>query len=427
MKVEIKEGEGLQRDITVEIPVDTVKAEMDKMFSDHRKNAQLKGFRKGHAPMNMIESIYGEQVQADVVDKLIKESFPSAVAENSLNVATPPTVTDVDFKEDGALKYTARVEVLPEVGKVDYEGLEIPVADTEANDEEIEAAVEQFRYQLSELRKLSREAKDGDVLVADLHKLADSKNVMKQTEFLDSQIDLGNKMTVKEFKAELVGVKEGDVKEVTVVYAEDYSDPTFAGAEITYRCEIKSVNERLLPDFDDALVKRSGVAETALELKLKIREDLKQRNENTQRRVHKQEITRQICSKNEVPVPVGLVNDYVDRMVEEAKKQNSDVNEEDIRKQYRSIGEEGLRWDLLWHTLAGQESIEVLPSDTEKWINSLATQNGITPDAAKTALNQSGRINQLRDSILEEKTLDFLIEKAGKVPLKMQDADSKSK
>jgi trigger factor len=400
---------------------------MDRKYADVRRTVELKGFRKGHAPLNMIKTIYGDRVKADVVEKLIKDSYPNAVRENSLKVASAPTVTTANFTDEGAFTYTAKVEVLPEIDKINYDGLEVKTLDTDATDEEVDAAVQHYRVQYSELRPLSREAGENDVLIADLHKIADSKLALDQSEFPDSQIDLANPLTLKEFKEQLPGVRDGDVKEVAIVYPDDYSDPSFAGARITYHCEIKSVNERLLPEFDDEFARRTGLAQTALELKLKFREDLKRRNQSAQRRVHRQEIARQVCQKNGVPIPEGLVNEYLDSMIADARRKSDDVNEDEIRRKYRSVGEEALRWDLLWHTLAEQEKIEVLPADTENLINSLAAQNGVTPDEARTVLNKSGRLSHLRESILEEKVLDFLIDKAEKVPVKKQDTDVKER
>ncbi len=416
MKVEIKQAEGLKREITVVLEAETVKAEMDRQYDELRSTVTLKGFRKGHAPLDMIKSIYSDKVRAETVDKLLKESYPQAVRQENLNVASRPTITALDLTDAGELTYSASMEVYPEIEKVDCEGLELKTAESEVTDEEVNQIVQQILKQQSELRPVEREAAEGDVIIADLHKVSDPKQALKVDEFPESRIDLGNPMTVKEFREQFPGTKAGEEKEITVSYDPDYSDPQFAGASITYRCEIKSVNERVLPEFNDAFAKRIGLVETALELKLKIREDLKKRKEAEQNQLYKREIVAQVCQKNTVPLPEGLMSDYLDSIVADFKKHNEAADEKEIREQYRPVGENTMRWDILWHTLAEQEKIEVLPADTENWINGFAAQNNMTPERARNELSKSGRVMQLRESLLEEKVLDFLLQKARKVP-----------
>ncbi|MCP4685345.1 MAG: hypothetical protein GY867_07840, partial [bacterium] len=262
-------------------------------------------------------------------------------------------------------------------------------------------------------------AKDTDVVIVDLQKVKDPQMVMDQNEFTNSEIDLGNKLTVKDFREQLVGVKIGDEKEVTITYDKDYSEQHIAGATITYNCKVKGVNERIMPEANDEFAKRTGQAETLLELRLKIREDFTRQKDDVQRRVHRRDIVEQLCKKNDVPVPQGLVDEYLDSIVKDVKSQpdGQNADEKEIRERYLPVGTNSIRWELLWHTLAQQESIEVLPADTEKWINGFAASNNITAEQAQETLNKSGKVGQLRESMLEEKVVAFLHEKATKVPL----------
>ncbi|MCP4685992.1 MAG: hypothetical protein GY867_11205, partial [bacterium] len=204
MKVEVKQGEGLVRELSVEVPAETVNTEMDKLFAEARKGADLKGFRKGKAPMNMIRQIYGDKVKADVADQLLQSSLQDAVRDNELRIASKPTVTAIDFTEEGAFTYSAEIEVLPEIEKVIFDGLELKTEKIDVSDDEIDEVFEHYRRQQSELKKVDREAKDTDVVIVDLQKVKDPQMVMDQNEFTNSEIDLGNKLTVKDFREQLV-------------------------------------------------------------------------------------------------------------------------------------------------------------------------------------------------------------------------------
>ncbi|PWB68020.1 trigger factor, partial [candidate division GN15 bacterium] len=392
-------------------------------FDEVKRSVTLKGFRKGKAPMAMIRSVYADEVKADVVDELIKATFPEAVRQHTLNVASRPTLTNLNFNDDGGFTYTATVEVFPDIPTVTFDKLEVPTHEIAIKDEEIDEVVAYFRKRHADIRVVNREARDGDIVIADMKKIADPKLALDTSDFPDSQIDLGNKMTVKEFREQLPGVKAGDQKQIEVVYPDDYSDNRFAGARITYDCTIKQVKEQILPEVNDGFAKLTGIAETVLELRLKIREDLTKRREDDLHREQKRELVRQVCEANPIPIPDGMVNDYLDSVVEDFKKNYPDAAEAEIRENYRQVGIDTMRWDMLWHSLAEQQKIEVSPADTEKWIEGFATRNSITVEQAQQTLNKSGRLKELRESLLEEKVMAFLTEKARMVPVPVSGKD----
>ncbi|RME27003.1 MAG: trigger factor [Candidatus Zixiibacteriota bacterium] len=420
VKVEITKTDGLTRELSVAIPPDRVNSEMERKFAEKRRSVTLKGFRKGKAPMNIIKSLYADEVKSEVVDDLIQATYPEAIRQETLQVASRPTLTDLQFTDDGGLTYTAKVEVFPEIESISYENLEIPTVEIETTDDEVNQALEEFRFRQSTLRPVERPAQEKDVIIADLTKTADPYLVIDGTDFPGSEIDLGNPATVKEFRETLLGAKAGDEKEITVRYDKEYSDERLAGATITYRCQVKAVKERVLPELTDAFAKTSGIAETLLELKLKIREDIQRHKEQELKRAQRRELVHLMCERNPIPIPEGMITDYLDSVVADVRKSDPEADEETIRKQYRPVGENSMRWAILWHRLAEQEKIEVLPSDTEKWIEGFARANNTTPEQARELLNSSGKLRDLRESMLEEKVLDFLMNKAKPVPVEQK-------
>jgi trigger factor len=418
VKVKLNQKDDLKRELQVEVPADTVESEINTKLNDFRKQSTIKGFRKGKAPMNMIRSLYGDEARAMVADELIKSTLNDAVKEKELRIAGPPTLTALDFNEAGDLVYSAEVEVFPELGEVSYNDLEITKETVELKDEEVEEIVGFYRQRFSDLREVNRPAKDDDVVIVDLAKVDDPRGIMPQDQFVDVEIDLAKGMTVTEFKEQMPGMSAGEVKEIRVEYAEDYPDERFAGANITYSARVKAVKERILPEFDDALAKRSGQAETALELKLKIRQDLENEKQDVARNKTRGQLIEQVCKQNPIPIPDSLVEEYLNAMVQDYKKQFPGTPEEEIRENYRENAVNSIRWNLLYHKLAEQEKIEVSPADTENWIEGFAKANNVTVEQAKQALSQSGRSASIRDSLLEQKVLDFLGDKARTVETK---------
>lgn len=418
MKVEVTNKEGLVRQLHIEIPGDRVQTEMEKKFDEKKKTVTLKGFRKGMAPMAMIRQLFTEEIRLDSIDDLIQSTYPEAVREKTLKVATKPTVTDLQMRDDGGFMYVAQVEVMPEIDKIAYEGIEVSTVELDVTDAEVDEIVEQACRRFSELCTVDRAALTTDVVVADLKKIADPKLAVPQELFSGSEIDLGYKLTVEQFKEALPGVKPGDVKTVEVVYPEGYTDTRFAGAHLTWQVTVKEIKERIMPDLDDAFAARTGMAQTALEFKIKVRENIHRQKADSQRRFQRRQVMHALVQKNPIQIPEGMVNEYLDAVVEDFKKQGGEFDEKQVRETYREIGIESMRWDMVWRKLASQQNIEVLPADTDNWIRGYAESHGVTSDEAGVALARSGRSEQLRDSLLEEKVVDFLLNVAKKVPLK---------
>jgi trigger factor len=272
-----------------------------------------------------------------------------------------------------------------------------------------------MRKRAAEIRTVEREVQENDLVTLDIEVISDPGKVLNTDSFKDSEVDLSNKLTVKEFRETLPGLKAGDVKEIEVKYDKDYPDEVFAGAEMKYKCAVKAVKERILPALNDEFAKSTGQSETALELKLKIREQLTQQKTDERNRGYKSQVIQQMCDKNQVTLPKAMVQEYLDNVVENFKKQygqSGDIKDEDVRKNYQPMAETNIRWNMLLHQLAQQEKIEVLPSDTENLINRFAENYKTTPEKAREALQQSGNIADLRESILEDKVIDFLVSKA---------------
>ncbi len=413
MKVEVKELEGLMREVTVNLPAETVESALKNKFDEVRKDTQIDGFRKGKVPMDRIHSMYGDAVRADVSEDLIRTTYPEAVKQETLRVASYPNIVKAGYNDDGGgFSYTANVEVYPQVDNVVYDDLKVTVEEIEVKDADVDEFVEGLRKRFSDLSSVDREAGATDVVVADLKKLHDPSLVLTGDSFADQEIDLANPVTVREFREQLTGAKSGDETEIEVNYPKDYPDATFAGATVKYLCQVKQVKERILPEFNDAFAKQTGQAETALELRMQIRDELKARLVQDQNRAKRSQIIGQIGSKNEIPIPEGLVNEYLNNIVEDFKKRYEDTDEEEVRRSYHDVGIGTIRWNILFNHLAAQENIEVLPSDIEERIKRFADNYKMSMEQAKEALNQSGSIADIRDSILEEKVLDFLVDKA---------------
>lgn len=412
MKFEVTELEGLQRQLNVEIEAEVVTEKMEKQFADLRRKLEIKGFRKGKAPLTIIRSNYGESVKAEVIDELINSTYPQAIRENTLNVSSPPKVTDLKFTDEGGFSYTATVEIFPDIKDVSTKGLKVVETPVTVEDSEVDEFIENLRQRHSDFQTVDRVANKDDIIRANLIKIADPGMVLKQDRFEDTRLDLGSAITLAEFREALPGMKKGDQKEIEVHYKKENSDASLAGASVTYRVEVKEVLEKHLPKVDDHFAKATGQAETLLELRLKLRQEIERQKLQRRKQDAKRQIVSQICKNNPLEVPRGTLERYLDGVVDDLKKQDNTVDEKEIREKYLPSAIEFIRWNLLYQNLAQTEKIEVLDADTEKRVKAIAEGYRMPLQQAMQSLRQAGRLDDMKESILEEKVLDFLLEKA---------------
>ncbi|PKK82114.1 MAG: trigger factor [candidate division Zixibacteria bacterium HGW-Zixibacteria-1] len=412
LKSEIKSSDGLVREIEIEIPADMV----DKAFSDqykkYQKEAKIKGFRPGKVPMSVIKSKFYDLIRGEVLQDLVGQTYPQAVKEHNLKVASQPDFADLDIHEGSPLKFIAKLEVMPEIEKVDYERIVLPKEEIEVRDAEVDAVVEYLRKKKADIRKVDRAATKSDTLILDLVKLDDPDKLLNTDKFDDIELDLSSEVTVKEFREVLDGIKAGEEREVQVNYPEDFSNTSLAGKSIKYLCKVKEVKEKVLPEANDAFAKAHGESETMLEMRLKIRGDLKKQKELDHRQWERQEVRRQVIERNKIPIPGAMIEKYLESIMEDMKRRNEPFEEKMVREQYRSVAEDSIRWNLLMDRLAELEKIEVFPSDTENWIKSFAANYKMEAEKAKKMLAQSGKLPEVRDNLLEDKTLNHILAKA---------------
>lgn len=415
-KVTLKTLDGLVRELVIEISADEFKKEIDSQLRRAGKKLTLKGFRPGKAPAEMIRAAYGEEAKTEAIDHLIRHTLPVAAAGQKLRVASTPSVTAFDMTDDGGFTYTARVEVFPEITKVALDGISVPTIDIEPTDEEVNAAIEELRFRRAEYRTVTRAVTENDIVVAELRKTFDPNKVLEKDHFPDAAIDLQNPNTAPEFKSQLPGKSAGDEFEVEISFPDEHPNPKAKGAKLRYQVNIKEVQERLLPEMDDSLAKATNLGTTVLEMRLKVREELKSGRQAQLERQQKRELIRLVTDKNEIDLPQGLIDDYLDNVIEDLKKKDPKLDEAAARDEYRPGTVANLRWELIHRSIADQEKIEVSAAETDNWIKGYAEYHRMTAEQAADSFARSGQQDRVIDSIREEKVLSWLLEKAAKVP-----------
>ncbi|HEX9916187.1 MAG TPA: trigger factor [candidate division Zixibacteria bacterium] len=412
MKVNLTEDRGWKRTLEIELPAEKVDEQFDLFQEKYRKKAKIKGFRPGKAPLEIVKEKYKDAIARDVLDSLIPKIFQDAIKQTNLSPITVPIVKELDFDYGKPLKVKAELEVIPEFEPKDYQGVKLVRKVSEITEKEVERALDYLREKNAQLRAVERESKSEDFLVLDLERTMLDDQKKKPEKFTNQLVQLGSQNIFKEFQEGLEKTKAKDQKKIELTYAQDYFEKKLAGKKAHFNIEVKEVKEKVLPELNDDFAKSLGDYQDLNQLKNRIKEDLERKAKEDSETRLKSDLIQKIVEVNSFEVPGSMVQRYLDAAVNDFKKQYDKVDEEKIREQYRSIGTDRIRWNLIYHRLAEKEKMDTEPQEIEEWTKAFAKNYNLEINKAKEFLAKNREIENIKDTILEEKVLNYLLGKA---------------
>lgn len=410
LKVDISKGQSWTRFLNIEVPSDKVDEKFREVYGDFRRKANIPGFRAGKAPMNLIEKKFEADVKVEVLESLVGEAYRQAIIKEKIWPLADPKVTDVEFEKNRPLKFKAEIEIRPEVKLKKHQGFRIEKTVRKVTEKDVNDSVEYMREKMAEFETVERPAINGDQVKIDLLKKFDKLGRLKEDKLEDVEIVLGAEGILKEFQEGLPGMGIGEMKDITVKYPADYYDRNLAGDEITYTAVIKEVKKRNLPEVNDELVSKVSSYRTVDEFRESLRKNLEKQAENEATRTLRGEIIRRVVEANSFDVPISLLDKYLNSVVEDYKSSGETVDESSIRNQYRSMGENMIRWNFLYYEIAKTENITVTTEDRAIWVHDFAITHNLTQEKAREILGRSKRQSEIDDSILEGKVLEHIID-----------------
>ena len=430
--VQVLKQEGLNHEFSITVSKQTVEEQKQLRLVEISKTAKMPGFRPGKVPMNVVEQRHGETARAEAIDQAISDAAEATLSERKLRPAMQPKIELISFAEDKDVEFKMAVEVLPEVVVGDFSTitLERPVAEVEAA--KVDETILTFAKRMAEPEIVTenRAAVMGDVLVINFDGSVDGEKRagMKGD---DHRLELGSKSFIDTFEEQLVGSKVGDKKTIKVTFPEQYHAAELAGKKAEFEVEVKELRAPKAVELNDELAKGMGFPSID-KLRERVREDINVDYQRISRSVIKRELMDKLAEKHSFEVPAGLLEAEfggIWKQVEEAKTRG-DLPEEDkkksddeLRSEYKKIAERRICLGLLLAEVATQNKLEVSGNDLR---NALMAEARKYPGQEKAVFDYytqtKGAMERIRAPLLEEKVIDFIVEKA-KVTEKKISAD----
>ncbi len=422
MKTELKAPKACQRVFEVEVPSDQVREAMEELYREYGLKAKIPGFRPGKVPRAILEARFGKGIEAEAVEKLVPESFARALDEHRLVPVNRAQISDLELSSDQILRFKATFEVLPKVEIKRYKGIPAVKRLCRVTQADVDREVDFLRSLYAEFFPAGRPSAEGDRVIIDYSPLTEFPGAQK-FRGQDYAVDLGAPQVLAEFNRDLVGVRPGDQKEITVQYPDDHPSPEAAGRKIGFRVVVKDVQERRLPPLDDEFARKVSEYQTLAELGDKIRAGLEARAESEAMEQVNLQVMNTIITENPMELPESLVKENLERMIGQARERHQlshrhgdgatcdqcALDEEKMSRELRPVAEWRIKQDLFLSHLAALEKIEAEPQEVEAAVRDLARRQRVDPAQLMSALEaQPERLEDIRHRIVTAKASEML-------------------
>lgn len=384
----------------------------------------IPGFRKGKAPRHMIERVVGkEYLVNEALDPLIGPAYSEAVEETAIWPVSRPEVEIIQAEEGQDFIFKAVVDIKPEVELGQYKGLDVPKEAAHVKDEEVEAELKRRQDRHAKIVTVDEaEVQDQDIVTIDFEGFIDGV-AFDGGKGENYDLTIGSGSFIPGFEEQLKGAKKDQDVEVNVPFPDEYHSKELAGKDALFKVKIHDIKRKELVPLDDEFAKDVSEFDTLDELREDIRQKMLSAAEVSADARHKEEIMKRVVDNASVEIPESMIDSRIESMMSDLKQNLSQqgINlemycaytgstEEQLKENYRSQAVIGIKTELVVEAIAKEEKISATEEDMEKEIQKLAERYGRSAEELKTALAASGDIAWFQVGIVNDRTVDMLVE-----------------
>ena len=414
MQVSVTTTEGLERQMKVAVPAEQVDKEVQSRLRKIGQRTKINGFRKGKAPFKIIERNYGDAVRDEVVGDVIQNSFADALTQENLRPAGRPRIDDRSAEPGQELSYTATFEIYPTLAEVKYEGIQLESTTADIGDADVDSVIDRMREQRKEWQKADKEAANGDRVRIDFVGSVDGEKFMGG-EAEDYPLQLGLGTMIPGFEEPLIGAKAGDKRDVNVTFPEEYNDENLAGKEAHFDVTVREVEEGIIPEVDSNFAERMGIEDGSVEtLRSEVKENMQRELDTTVKAKLKQIVFDTLAEENQFDVPKAMIEAEIDGIMDRAKqnaaRQGKKPNIE--RESLRDEANRRVRLGIILNEIVLKNELKVSQKELREFIVAETAAYENPEEAVKLMLSDKERMQGIEPLVLENKVIDFIMEKA---------------
>ena len=425
MSVQVEKLEKNMAKLTVEVPAEDVEKAIQGAYQKTKKSINIPGFRKGKAPRQLIEKMYGKEVfYSDAVDAMLPKAYSDAVEECGEEIVSYPKIDVVQIESGKPFIFTAEVAVKPAVTLGEYKGIQVEKAPIEVTDEEIEAQVNKEREANSRTVTVEdRAVQKGDIATIDFEGFVDGV-AFDGGKGENYDLEIGSNTFIPGFEDQLVGAEIGKELDVNVTFPEEYGAKELAGKEAVFKCKVNGIKVKELPEADDEFAQEVSEFDTLDEYKEDIKAKLLKDKEDEAKRAKEDAVIGKIVENATMDIPDAMVEYQTQQMLDDFGRrmqsqglsleqyfQFTGMTETDYKEQMKPRALQNIQSRLVLEAVAEAEKLEATEEDLEKEYAKMAEQYKLDVDKVKEIFGEYQK-GELKKDIVIQKAAELVTEAA---------------
>ena len=425
MSLQVEKLEKNMAKLTIEAGADELEKAIEKAYQKQKKKISIPGFRKGKVPRQMVEKMYGKEVfYEDAANELIPDAYDKALDECEEDIVSSPKIEVVQIEAGKPFIFTATVALKPEVKLGKYKGVKVDQMDTEVTDEEIDQEINKERE--NNARNITvdnRPVKDGDITALDFEGFVDGEP-FEGGKGEDYPLTIGSGAFIPGFEEQLVGAEIGKEVEVKVTFPEDYQAENLQGKEAVFKCTIKEIKEKELPELDDEFASEVSEFETMAEYRESVKKSLTEKKEKDAKNAKEEAAIQAVVEDSEMEIPEPMLESQQKQMVDEFAQritmqgismeqylQITGSSYQQLVEQVKPQAEERVRSRLVLEAVAKAEKLEATEEDYEEELKTMAEVYQMEADKVKELMRERDKRSIMQD-LAVRKAAEFVTENA---------------
>jgi trigger factor len=410
MQVSVEKTGDLGRKLVVELPSDSIDGQISGRLNELRRSVRLKGFRPGKVPMNVVKQRYGQQVREEVLQQVMQSSLQDAIRQQELRVAGVSSIQPGEDAE-ATFRFTAEVEVFPELPEIEVSGLAIERPVVEIEDTDVDDMIQTLREQRREWKDAERASESGDRVKIEFHAEVDGERI-PESGTRQVQPVIGGGALFEGFEEALTGVSVDEEKTVELAFPEDFRDETLAGRTADVTIKVLAIQTSDLPDADDEFAKSFGVDGGMEQMRTDVRRNLERELRQARTNRLKKVVTDGLAEEyKDFALPETAIRQELGQMRAQLKQQyGQDVPVPD--EQLRPGAERRVRLGFLLAEIARQHSLDIDDARVEQHINDIADTYENPAQVVELYSSNPQLTDQVRNLVLEEQVVEWVLDNA---------------
>ena len=425
MSLQVEKLENNMAKLTIEVSAEELEKAIETAYLKNKNKISIPGFRKGKAPRKMIEKMYGKEVfYEDAANELIPDAYDMALEECTEKIVSSPKIDVVQIEAGKPFIFTAEVALKPDVTLGKYKGVKVDKADVDVTDDEITAEIDREREKNARIVDVDRAVQDGDIATIDFEGFVDDV-AFEGGKGEDYPLTIGSHAFIPGFEEALIGAEVGKETDVNVTFPEDYQAAELAGKAAVFKCKVKKLQEKQLPELDDDFVSEvSDESDTVDEYKEEIKKKISERKAANAKSLKEDAVIEAIIADAKMDIPDAMldtqqrqmVQDYAQRLQSqgisiEQYMQFTGTTAQMLLEQVKPQALKQIQSRLVLEAIAAAENLTASEEEYEEEIKAMSEAYQMETDKVKELLGENGR-QQVMDDLAVRKAVDFVVENA---------------